>query len=213
MFKKKYAIWLFIIFMFTLTGCSQGTGNDFGVLGFLPSGVETATGHKALYHTDYKQVTLIPVVEVIIFYFVSIMCNIFDFFLWFIAWIPGIKQFIALIYVSPDIDLLFPEIFHMHRNFITHSVLNPVFLTAIALVILLGRFFEWIKAVFLLVAYLFILHLAADAMPLKWVGFAKIYIGIGNVHLFYLPPFLSKLWLLLNVVAVSWVTLKFIDGD
>ncbi len=66
MFKKKYAIWLFIIFMFTLTGCSQGTGNDFGVLGFLPSGVETATGHKALYHTDYKQVTLIPVVEVII---------------------------------------------------------------------------------------------------------------------------------------------------
>lgn len=205
MLKKKYSIWLFIIFMFTLTGCSQGTGDDFGVLGFLPSGIETATGHKLLYNTDYKQVTLIPVVEVLICYFISILCNLMDFMLWFIAWIPGLKQLIALIYAAPDMDLLFPSVFHLHRNFITHSVLNPLFLISGVLMVLLGRFFEWIKAIFLFVALLFALHFLADAMPLKWVGFANIYVGLGSVKLFYLPPFLSKLWLLLNVGAIYFV--------
>lgn len=209
--NKQYSIWLFILLIISLTGCSQGTGNNFGVLGFLPSGIKTATGHKLLYNTDYTIVTLIPGIEVIIFFFISLLCNIIDFMLWFIAWIPGLKQLIAVIYSAPDIDLLFRTIFHTHRNFITHSVLNPLLLIILIPTFIFGKFFKWLKNIACFVILLFMLHFFADAMPIKWAGFANIYIGIGPLKLFYLPPFLSKLWLMVNALACLYIAGKLAE--
>ena len=196
--KYMFLICIIVLVIFLFIGCEEGTGKNAIVLGFLPSGIEVATGNRLLHNTDYRVVTLIPVLEPFICIIISAICNIFDFLLWFIAWIPGIKQIIALIYSLPDIDQIFRNIFPNHRNFITHSVLNPGFIITILIGFILGKINESFKAITFLIASIFAVHFFADMMPLKWGGVANIYIGIGSYRLFALPSFLSKAWLMGN---------------
>lgn len=198
--KSKYmiSICILVLAMSLLVGCEEGTGTKTIVFGFLPSGIETATGHRLLYNTDYRVVTLIPIIEPLIWMIISFVCNIFDFILWFIAWIPGVKQIINLVYSLPDIDQIFTNIFPNHRNFLTHSILNPGFIVIMVLGFILGRINEAFKSINIIVGSIFAVHLFADTMPLKWGGFANVYIGLGTYKLLSLPGFLSKAWLLVN---------------
>lgn len=207
--KRKYIILICIMLAvtFLLVGCEEGTGSKTIVFGFLPSGIEVATGHRLLHNTDYRIVTLIPVIEPLICIIISAICNIFDFLIWFIAWIPGIKQLIALIYSLPDIDQIYRNIFPNHRNFITHSVLNPGFIVTMFIGFLLGKINDGLKIISIFIAMIFAVHLFADMMPLKWGGFANIYISIGSYKLLALPSFGSKLWLMSNgIIALRLST-------
>lgn len=201
--KQKYIILIFLIIASVLlfTGCEQGTGNKFKVLGFLSSGMKTAAGHKILHNTDYHVYALIPFIEPLFGWLISIFCNIIDFLLWFVAWIPGIKQAIRFIYSLPDIDQYIPNIFSNHRNFITHSIFNPGFIVIIFLSCMLSKIpkcKEVGKYILGLTALIFIVHFLADSIPLNWKGFALIHISILEYNLITLPAFLSKAWLLLN---------------
>lgn len=201
--KKNYIFLIFLLLLIVglFTGCEQGTGNKFSVLGFLPSGMKTATGNKILYNTDYRVYALIPVVEPLFGWFISALCNIFDFFLWFITWVPGIKQVTGFIYSLPDMDQHAVKIFCNHRNFITHSVLNPGFIIITLFSFILskiGKCKELGECILGLSALIFSLHFFADSMPLDWKGFALIHISILKRNLFTLPPLLSKIWLILN---------------
>ena len=137
--KNILLVFLCVVIMILLTACEEGTGSKTIVLGFLPSGMEVATGHRILNNTDFRIITLIPILEPLFSFVISILCNVIDFFLWFIAWIPGVKQGIAFIYSLPDLDQTYKNFFPNHRNFITHSVLNPGFLLVTLIGIILSK--------------------------------------------------------------------------
>ena len=70
--------------------------------------------------------------EITLNYFFAAIINLIDFALLFISWIPGLKNILDFMYRNPDIiEKQIPFLFggsKGHRNFITHSVFNPVFL-------------------------------------------------------------------------------------
>ena len=70
--------------------------------------------------------------EITLNYFFAALINLIDFALLFISWIPGLKNILDFMYRNPDIiEKQIPFLFggsKGHRNFITHSVFNPVFL-------------------------------------------------------------------------------------
>ena len=70
--------------------------------------------------------------EITLNYFFAALINLIDFSLLFISWIPGLKNILDFMYRNPDIiEKQIPFLFggsKGHRNFITHSVFNPVFL-------------------------------------------------------------------------------------
>lgn len=218
-FKNKtirYNIGIFFVFIMAilLVGCDEGTGNKTSILGFLPSGIEVATGHKLLYNTDFRITTLIPFIEPLFCYIISIFCNLLDFCIWFIAWIPGVKQLIKIVYSLPDIDQKMTNIFPYHRNIITHSILNLGFILIVVLSFISrikSEISEIIGSIVFLFGLIFCLHLLADSMPLQWVGYAKIYIGLGSFKLCYLPGFLSKAWLIINAIAGLVILAKVSD--
>ena len=134
-----------------------------------------------------------------IFNYLSILvCNITDCLMWFISWIPGLNNIIYMVYTCPDLDL---KLGIGHRNFITHSVLNPIFIGFVVISILLiviTSFSEGlnsgIRLLLFLIGMTFTCHLLADTMPNKWMGTAYIkFLGFSLK-----PPFLSVIWLYAN---------------
>lgn len=90
-------------------------------LSFLPSGL------NMLKDSDMNT-TAIPIIGVVINYFMVVFVNVVDFLIWIPNYIPGIHWLINLVYTAPDIDSG-PNAFTFfgsHRSFFTHSVLNPI---------------------------------------------------------------------------------------
>lgn len=184
-------------------------------LSFLPHALGMFDGNVGSYS--------IPIIgqfiEVLINYFVAAFINLIDFFIWFINWIPGVNWIINFIYRSPDmVERYLPDIFGGlagHRNFITHSILNPVFLVyliiCLIIIILVHKtsISDLIKIILFFIGLTFVCHLLADTMPKSWRGTAHIKLFLFT-KFYTLPAFLSKLWLYMNAVlsfyALTYVT-------
>ncbi len=207
-------LFIIAIIWWVLDGIRRFTISLF-TLSFLPSGIDTLFNHR-LHDGDMSTIALIPLVEHLINYIAVLFLNIIDFAIWTIAWIPGVNLIIDIVYTSPD----FIEVGVTHRNFLTHSVLNPVFLIAmLALFIvgkILGLFSQWFKLAFayivLCAGFAFVGHLLADSMPNAWTGFARI-----NFIIFSAPAFISKIWLYINAffatMVVVYTTMGLLGGS
>lgn len=165
-------------------------------LDFLPKGVNMLAGSKI---STYS----IPIIGGLINYLVWVLVNILDFIIWCVHWIPGVNSFIDIIYKCPDIDLPSSnwDIFNSsHRNFITHSVLNPIFLIAMALCVLVTLVLPPIGVSFMVLACCaFSGHLLADTMPNAWVGTSFIQVKLWGVG-FHLGDWFSQIWLYINAL-------------
>lgn len=198
-FMKYLFLIVFLLFIFKLL--LSGIGNLFYsilTLSFLPNGLGIFDGEVTTY--------FIPIVGYIINCIVVAFINILDFIIWFIYWIPGVHTIIDLVHRAPDIDQLesFKLIFGQHhRNFITHSVLNPIFLLFLVLTFIIIKSLKQSEVGIIVSILLFVIgltfvgHLLADTMPGSWRGFSTIKVYFF-VKFFSLPGFLSKIWLYIN---------------
>lgn len=181
----------------TISGYKVGVLEKLLTLGFLPKALNMMDGNV----TSYTIPIIGVVVEVFLNWIAAIFINLIDFCLWLVNWIPGVRQIIAFVYRAPDAaEHLFPQLFGMsHRNFITHSAINPIFLGFLLVGFILARAFPPLKVFVMLIGLSFVCHLLADTMPQAWQGTAliKVYLFRG---FFTLPRFFSKLWLYINVV-------------
>lgn len=143
-------------------------------------------------------------VEIFINYILAAIINIIDFLIFIISWIPNVKEFINFIYRSPDtlekkVHIVFGGS-KGHRNFITHSVFNPIFIFYLFIASKICTLFSLtplniiVKPLFFIVGLCFTCHLLSDSMPKHWRGFANIKIYLF-VNLFSFSPFISKVWL------------------
>ncbi len=180
-------------------------------LSFLPNAIGMFDGKIST--TASSIPILSKLVEGIINWISVIFINVVDFLLWFIYWIPGVKQIIELIYSSPDLVERHIPMLNSHRNFITHSVFNPIFLTFIMVSFILCKILnkfeigESISCILMVIGLGFACHLLADTMPKSWVGFANIKVQIFTTF-FVMPPWLGKLWLLFNAFLCIKLTYK-----
>ena len=143
-------------------------------------------------------------IEIIINYIFAAIINLIDFFLLFISWIPSLRKLLDYIYRNADIlEKQFPFLFggsKGHRNFITHSVFNPVFLIYVFISSKLCIMFELtplnniLRPLLFLIGMCFVCHLLCDTMPKHWKGFANIKIYLF-IHLLTFSPITSKAWL------------------
>lgn len=130
--------------------------------------------------------------------------NLIDFLLLFISWIPGLKQILNFMYRNPDIiEKQIPFLFggsKGHRNFITHSIFNPVFLlyvfiaSKICVIFALTPLNLLLRILFFIIGLCFVCHLLCDTMPKHWKGFANIKVYLCTYHLSF-SPVISKAWL------------------
>lgn len=181
-------------------------------LSFLPNAIGMFDGKMDTVASSIP--ILSNLIEGLINWISVVFINFVDFILWFIYWIPGVKQIIELIYRAPDlVERLIPHMLGAHRNFITHSVLNPVFLVFIMIAFVLCKIlnkFEMgtiISGLLMIIGLGFACHLLADTMPKSWVGFANIKVQIFAT-MFVMPPWLGKLWLLVNAIFCIKLTCK-----
>lgn len=200
-------------------------------LGFLPAGIGIAEGIAE------TGVYVLPsflgqLVEVPLHFFLTLWINIIDFVCAILSLIPFGKELLLMVKVCPDLDLTThgtdPIIGFLgltgHRNFITHSVLNPYILLIVLsgiVIYCIGRLiriiFPKIGSVICGIAVacvgmsLLILsaHLFADCMPKKWTGAALIRVHIAFIK-FTLFPIMSKIWLLVNGVLSAVFGVKVI---
>ena len=181
--------------IFALIASIQSALWSLFTLSFLPNGL------YFLNNTEPNTVA-IPLLGGIFNYISILICNITDFFLWFISWIPGLSNLIKMVYRSPDLDLAFNL---GHRNFITHSVINPVFIGFVvisAIIVLITKHFKVLNSFLRILVFLtgmtFVCHLLADTMPKGWTGTAYIYFKLWSMNFPLRPAFLSLLWLYIN---------------
>ena len=185
-------------------------------LGFLPSGLDIDNNIKVI--GEYTIPFIGAVIEVPLHFFMTLWINIVDFICWIPSKIPIVREALRFIKMCPDLDLtthgLDPLIGILgltgHRNFITHSILNPYILLILFVGILLcfllhlanNEVCEWIGEmigwILVLVLLIHSAHLFADCMPQKWTGAALIRVSIFNIRFVVLNGFLSKCWLMLN---------------
>ena len=142
--------------------------------------------------------------EITLNYFFAALINLIDFALLFISWIPGLKNILDFMYRNPDIiEKQIPFLFggsKGHRNFITHSVFNPVFLRYIFISSKLCVIFSLtplntiLRPLLFLIGLCFVCHLLCDTMPKHWKGFANIKVYFFT-HLISFSPITSKAWL------------------
>ena len=140
--------------------------------------------------------------EITLNYFFAALINLIDFALLFISWIHGLKNILDFMY--PDIiEKQIPFLFggsKGHRNFITHSVFNPVFLIYIFISSKLCVIFSLtplntiLRPLLFLIGLCFVCHLLCDTMPKHWKGFANIKVYFFT-HLMSFSPITSKAWL------------------
>lgn len=143
-------------------------------------------------------------IEIAINYFFAAIINLIDFFLLLISWIPILRKVLDHIYRNPDIlEKQIPFLFggsKGHRNFITHSVFNPIFLIYIFISSKLCVMFSLtplniiLRPLFFIIGLCFVCHLLCDTMPKHWKGFANIKVYFFT-HLLTFSPLTSKLWL------------------
>ena len=181
-------------------------------LSFLPSALKMLEGSS-------MDSTLIPILGYLINWLVVVFVNFVDFMIWFINWIPGIKQVIRLIYTAPDIDQSswYRASFSFlggHRSFITHSVLNPIFIIYFSLSYFVSKVFsrnkwgERIGIITALIGLTFVCHLLADTMPEKWQGFAYIKIFFWSSN-----AWVSQIWLFANALFALFACAMLVDGS
>lgn len=198
----------------------NGIGNFFAslfTLSFLPNAIGMFDGKI---ETTASTIPIISsLVEGVVNWISVIFINFVDFMLWFIYWIPGVKQVILLVYTAPDlVERLLPSMLGSHRNFITHSVLNPIFLIFIMISFIICKIANKyeigaiISFILMLIGLSFVCHLLADTMPKAWVGFANIKVQVFNTF-FVMPPWMGKLWLLINAVLCFKITCKSTIGN
>ena len=142
--------------------------------------------------------------EISINYFFAALINLVDFLLLLIGWIPSVKKVLDFMYRNPDIiekqvSFLFGGS-KGHRNFITHSIFNPIFLAYIFVVnkiciLFVGTPLDIIlRTLFFTIGLCFTCHLLCDTMPKHWRGFANIKIYLFT-NLYTFSPIISKAWL------------------
>ena len=185
-------------------------------LGFLPSGLDIDNNIKVI--GTYTIPFLGSVIEVPLHFFMTLWINIVDFVCWIPSKIPILREVLYLVKVCPDLDLTTHGTDLLigtlgltgHRNFITHSVLNPyillIFFTGIILYFFLhcinSEICKWIgdaiRGILVLVFLIHSAHLFADCMPQKWTGASLIKVYAFNIRFIILNGFLSKCWLMLN---------------
>ena len=167
-------------------------------LSFLPSSLNMFNGNP-------DSSTIKPQeIEISINYFFVALINLIDFLLLFINWIPFIKRIVNFMYRNPDIiekhlSLIFGGS-KGHRNFITHSIFNPVFLIYIYVANKICILFSdtvlntIFRPILFLIGLCFTCHLLSDTMPKHWRGFANIKIYLFT-NFFTFSPVISKAWL------------------
>lgn len=208
-------ILIFLVIIGIISSVITSIGNlahSIFTLSFLPNAIGIFDGEISTRATSIP--ILSNIIETTLNYISVLFINIIDAILWFVYWIPGVKQVIDVIYTSPDVvEKLIPDMLDSHRNFITHSVLNPVFLVFIIVSFTISKILknteigEIIAAILMIIGFVFACHLLADSMPKSWVGFSNIKVQIYTTF-FTLPPFLSKLWLYINVFLCIKLTYK-----
>lgn len=210
-------IFLLVVAILLLSGLVKFVGGfltGLFTLSFLPHAIGMFDGKITT--------TIIPLIGdtigVLINILIAAFINIVDFILWFIHWIPGLGFITDLVYTSPDMaEKYLSFIFGSHRNFITHSVLNPIFIVflIVSTIIIKSIKNESVKSVIrvliLLIGSTFLCHLLADTMPQAWIGFARIKVQIF-INFITLPALLSKLWLYFNSVLVAFALFK-VSGE
>ncbi|MGL5917051.1 MAG: hypothetical protein ACRCZC_05050 [Culicoidibacterales bacterium] len=180
--------------------------------GFLPMGLHIRKGTNI--HS-----WRVPILGPLLNYATACCVNLIDSWLWLWLWLPGMKKFTLSVYRSPDtleryLGFIFGGI-NGHRNFISHSVFNPVFLLivwffgkmiALSPIRLLQIPLQLIGTTLCLS---FIAHLLADTLPKAWLGKALIKVFF-LFHFTTLSIKNSKLWLHLNVIfCFFWFTFNF----
>lgn len=91
-----------------------------------------------------------------------------------------------------------------HRSIVTHSILIPYLLTVTLKRYSSRQFPLIISAMY----FAFFIHLSADMFPKSWNGFALITIPLfGRIGL------LSPLWILVNLLAASYLSIKIIKSN
>ena len=194
---------LLILIVMIINHFAQSIGAFFTsllTLSFLPHGLGIFDGNLSTYY--------IPILGLILNYLFAAIINIIDFLVWLVIWIPGVKPVLQFIAKSPDLlEQMLPDLFPVHRNMITHSVLNPVFL----LICLLGRLIAKVAPKLFIIPSLCVLvffaYLLTDTMPKSWSGFANI-----HAYVIVFPPLLSSLWLHINSFAALFLYAK-ISGE
>lgn len=143
-------------------------------------------------------------IEIVINFILAAIINIVDFLILLISWIPFIKDLITFIYKSPDtleksVSTLFGGS-KGHRNFITHSIFNPVFIAYLIIASRICDLFKYTplntinRPLFFIIGICFSCHLLSDSMPKYWRGFANIKIYFFR-NLYTFTPLISKCWL------------------
>ena len=231
--KKIKMIVGIIIVLLALDFASTFKSSLFTILSlsFLPGFI----GMKAKIGVDVRSLNL-PIIRGIIEprinYISLIIINIIDFLLWILHWIPGLSSFINYIYNTPAstegvfIGLLNLNVVDgsMSKYFLTHSVLNPVFLVVIAIAVgivvacKLGAIpdtvFDITMYAVYIVGIIMIGHFLADAVPAQW-GYAElIKIKLSpEDSMIALPALLSKIWLIANATGVVLIIKKLAGSN
>ncbi|MGL6058532.1 MAG: hypothetical protein ACRC17_09475 [Culicoidibacterales bacterium] len=156
----------------------------------------------------------IPILGALLNYTTACLINLIDAWIWLWIWIPGLKKIIFFFYRSPDTLERSLKLFlggiNGHRNFISHSIFNPVFLIV---VYLLGKLISLTPNPFLqlpiqiigsIICLSFVAHLLADTLPKAWLGKSLIKV----FFIFHFKTFSisnSKLWLYFNaIICCIW---------
>ncbi len=210
-----------IILLFAIGGYVVNSFEYLITLQFLPHGIVHA-GH-GMFDGNLHGDTYIPIIGLLINYVVAIFINIVDFLLWFLSFVPGLSFFMDLVYSSPDLDLSRYAIgIIAHRSFLTHSVLNPVFLILLFVMYLVGVVINKInKDVGMVLQLILVIilmavpcHLLADTMPQNWYGAAYVNFKLLNITLFPSTKLGSILWLYGNAYGayylIQWTLSKTI---
>jgi len=217
--KKITVILMIFLLSVTLFGCTTNEVNESNesslliniiTLEFLPSGMEVIKGESISADSNIRT-SIIPIIGFLINIFIMLLINIIDFIIWPFSWIPGLSNLISFIGGSHDIDQT-SSIFTHHRNFLSHSVLNPIILI-----------YSWISYKFRKVSILnFILILPliafaagilADTMPRGWGFYSYIHISLLGFRIFSLSAFFTRLWLFLNSFILISLTAGFITDE
>ena len=191
-------IYILAIFILLTTFFIKPVKKNILTLSFLPSSLEMFNGNPN------SRTLKVKGLEITLNYFFAALINLIDFALLFISWIPGLKNILDFMYRNPDIiekqiSFLFGGS-KGHRNFITHSVFNPVFLIYIFISSKLCVIFSLtplntiLRPLLFLIGLCFVCHLLCDTMPKHWKGFANIKVYFFT-HLMSFSPITSKAWL------------------
>jgi|GEM_PF-2369059 len=200
-----------------LAGCNSRESGVFGTvltLGFLPSGFEVITGNPLLANINLLTAP-IPILGILINWLLALFINTMDFVLWFFSWIPGYKEIIGVVASSHDLDLgPWANFFSHHRNFLSHSVLNPVFVVYGIVAYGLSKIFRSpLRFILALPMMGFGLGLLADSMPQAWTGFSLIKVSLFGFYMFALPGLLSWIWLIANGFIALGISFRVAKSD